>query len=303
MENNSEILVTVGVITYNSEITIIEALESVKNQSYHNIELIISDDASCDETVSLCDNWCRKNKSHFVRTEILTIKENTGVPSNINRIIKTANGHWLRLLSGDDVLLPNCIETLLFHSNVHPEFRWMASKYKVYNDIIDERHFDKKRSEREFSEQYLNLFKNDRLTFLHCMIRNHFIASPFFQISLLREIGGYDEKYRLCEDMPLTIKLLEKGYMPLFVNEYTMGYRRNSASITSTTGGQLFNFPFQKCKFEIVHDLCFKYLSNSEKKQSKHILSVYNFFYKLGLKNNKFNRQILRICLGIARRI
>ena len=52
--NNKFPLVSVVIITYNSEKTIIETLESIKNQTYKNIELIISDDFSKDNTVEIC---------------------------------------------------------------------------------------------------------------------------------------------------------------------------------------------------------------------------------------------------------
>ena len=64
-------LVSVSVITYNSSKTVLETLESVKTQTYPNIELIISDDCSPDNTVEVCREWIEQNKERFVRIEIL----------------------------------------------------------------------------------------------------------------------------------------------------------------------------------------------------------------------------------------
>lgn len=47
-------LFSIIVITYNSSVFVLETLESAKNQAYQNIELIISDDGSTDETVAIC---------------------------------------------------------------------------------------------------------------------------------------------------------------------------------------------------------------------------------------------------------
>ena len=78
-------LVSVPVVTYNSANTILETLESIKAQTYPNIELIISDDCSTDNTIELCLEWLELYKERFTRTEVLTVEKNTGVSANVNR--------------------------------------------------------------------------------------------------------------------------------------------------------------------------------------------------------------------------
>ena len=72
-------LVSIVVITYNSSEYVCETLESAKAQSYQNIELIVSDDASTDNTVPIVTKWIRENKSRFVCVEIVTSPSNTGI--------------------------------------------------------------------------------------------------------------------------------------------------------------------------------------------------------------------------------
>ena len=72
MENYSP-LVSVIVITYNSSKFVLETLESIYNQTYSNIELIISDDCSSDETINICQNWLYKNKNRFKNIELIDI--------------------------------------------------------------------------------------------------------------------------------------------------------------------------------------------------------------------------------------
>ena len=67
-------LVSVILVTYNSAKFVTETLESIKEQSYDNIELIITDDCSFDGTVEVCNNWIEKNKTRFVKTNIITVK-------------------------------------------------------------------------------------------------------------------------------------------------------------------------------------------------------------------------------------
>ena len=58
-------LVSIIVITYNSAKYVLETLESAKNQTYQNIELIISDDCSIDNTVDICTRWLNENKDEI----------------------------------------------------------------------------------------------------------------------------------------------------------------------------------------------------------------------------------------------
>ena len=69
--NDFYLLVSIVVITYNSSHYVLETLESIKSQTYKNIELIVTDDCSSDDTIFLCQNWIEKNKSNFVRTSLL----------------------------------------------------------------------------------------------------------------------------------------------------------------------------------------------------------------------------------------
>lgn len=76
MDNNQLLpLVTVCVVTYNSEDFILETLESIKNQTYKNFELIISDDGSSDNTLTVAKKWLEKNDKYFVRTHVVSTEK------------------------------------------------------------------------------------------------------------------------------------------------------------------------------------------------------------------------------------
>ena len=89
-------LVSICVITYNSSKTVLSTLESIKAQSYSNIELVISDDCSPDNTVEIVQQWLEENKSWFIRTELITVEKNTGVTGNVNRSCKNTQGKYVK---------------------------------------------------------------------------------------------------------------------------------------------------------------------------------------------------------------
>ena len=131
MEMNNQPLVSVLVITYNSAKFVLETLESIKAQTYQNIELIISDDCSTDNIVELCQKWVEENKERFVRTQIITSDLNTGVSANGNRGRDACQGEWIKGIAGDDLLMPNCVEDCVENFAIasvgsYQRFAWSA---------------------------------------------------------------------------------------------------------------------------------------------------------------------------------
>lgn len=85
-------LFSIIIITYNSSKYVLETLESAKKQTYQNIELVVSDDCSGDDTIKLCAQWIEDNKHRFIRATLVFSQENTGIAANCNRGLKTAKG-------------------------------------------------------------------------------------------------------------------------------------------------------------------------------------------------------------------
>ena len=67
----NDIIVSVVVITYNSADYVLETLESIKKQTYKNIELIITDDKSKDNTIEICNKWLDENSKEFIKSRII----------------------------------------------------------------------------------------------------------------------------------------------------------------------------------------------------------------------------------------
>ena len=134
MDNHSAPLVTIAVITYNSAKYVLETLESIKAQTYQNIELVISDDNSKDDTVHLCSHWINENKSRFFKTKLLTVDKNTGVTGNCNRALFEAEGEWMKDHAADDILLPDAIEKFVLFLDKTPEAKAVFGQIKTFVD-------------------------------------------------------------------------------------------------------------------------------------------------------------------------
>ena len=102
-------LVTVICTCFNHQDFVIESIKSVLNQTHKNIQLIVVDDFSQDNSVLVIEEFLKLN------TEILFIKnkQNIGVTKSFNNAMTFAKGIYFVDLACDDVLLPNCIENQL----------------------------------------------------------------------------------------------------------------------------------------------------------------------------------------------
>jgi len=105
----SNALITIGLPTYNRAATLKRAILSVLAQDYSDLELIISDNASTDETEFLCQELCRED----VRIRYLRQLENQGAAANFQTVLDHARGEFFMWLADDDWLDPRYLSECL----------------------------------------------------------------------------------------------------------------------------------------------------------------------------------------------
>lgn len=221
MDKTNHPLVSVFVVTYNAGEYICETLDSIKAQTYDNIELIVSDDYSSDETVSIANEWIAKNKERFVRTEVITVDYNTGVSANYNRAVKACRGEWVKNVDGDDLLRDNCIEKNIDFIIRHPEASIVFSNAYIFKgsystNIIGECIPEARKFFFTLSaeEQLKTLLKVNLLPSQTC----------FVKLDLLRA-HPYNENYFAIEDAPMWVYLTRDGEKIFYFDDITAYYR------------------------------------------------------------------------------
>lgn len=232
-------LVSVIVVAYNSSKTIEETLDSIRDQTYSPLELIISDDASPDNTVGICKAWLEKNKSRFVRAELALAKKNGGIPANMNRGIALAKGTYLKSIAADDILLPNCISDNVEFAKAHPGAKLIFSQIREFSvSSTGEKNLSKDvipPSALPFfalsaEEQHLELLDE-------CCLN---APSGFFDSALLKEFP-YNENYPAMEDWPKWYALTKLGEKIYFLEKPTVLYRVGDS--VSAANAQTFYSP------------------------------------------------------------
>ena len=121
-------LVSVILPVYNSEKYIFEAIESVLNQTYKNIEIIVIDDCSTDTSAEIINNF-NDNRIRYYKNE-----KNSGIVYSLNRAISLAKGKYLARMDSDDICLPNRIQEQVNFLNIHPEILIVSSWFMTFGD-------------------------------------------------------------------------------------------------------------------------------------------------------------------------
>ena len=226
-----EPLVSVCVITYNSQKTIIETLDSVKRQTYSNLELVISDDGSKDSTVSLVNEWLKNNSSSFVAAKLVVAKVNSGTAMNLNQAVTNSHGSWIKILAGDDLLQDNSITQFVNQAAAYQNIDFFVSQVKVFSDG------NANLSGIQSGYDYLHHLQHSSYSKKR-RISAHRLIYPgpawFFSRKLYESIGGFDKRYPFLDENPFSFNALKSGYNIQPVDERLVLYRVSSNSVSHT---------------------------------------------------------------------
>lgn len=223
MDNSSLPLVSVCVISYNSEKTIVETLDSIYAQSYENLELVISDDHSSDDSVSVCRRWLECHESRFTNSVLIVKNNNGGVAANLNTAVAAARGEWLKTIAADDLLLPDCIKdnlNFVFHNDNQGIVFSKILPFRTEGgaNILVDYNMPSRSAIPCYSlpakEQYERIL-------VRCFTPSN---SAFFKKSLLEEFS-FPEQYPFNEDDPLWLRMTKTGIQLCYFDKATVMYR------------------------------------------------------------------------------
>ena len=101
-------LVTVIACCYNHSAFVVESLESIRQQTYPHVQLIVTDDASTDDSPALIHDWIYR---HQIRCTYLRHQTNKGLCKTLNEALSHAKGKYIALLATDDLWMPDKLES------------------------------------------------------------------------------------------------------------------------------------------------------------------------------------------------
>ena len=131
MEHIERQLVSIGIPTYNSEDRLGPLLENFQRQTYQDLEIIVSDDASKDDTFGVCESYAAKDG----RIRCIRQQKNLGQLDNFPFVLKQATGRYFMWASDDDHWSEYFVEKLVRALNEHAECAVAMSSYaRVFED-------------------------------------------------------------------------------------------------------------------------------------------------------------------------
>lgn len=279
MENQSP-LVSICIVSYNSAKTIVETLDSAAAQTYKNIELIISDDCSKDNTLSIAKEWLDLNSSRFVRTEIITTPQNTGISPNCNRAWKAASGKWIKLIAADDIMVPKMTEIFIDYAQANPNDKVLFCLVEIFG--TDEKKSKTYKKSREMLDKVCKELQTANQQYKRLKISN-FIAGPmsFIKREVFENVNGYDEDILFIEDHPFWIKLAKVGYK-LTLIPYEAPLIMYRASETSIQGANP------------------KFMTSLRILQNKYLFcNPFYYIFKWGISQMYPTSIVSRICISV----
>ena len=132
-------MISVIIPVYNVELYIKQCLDSVINQTYTDLQIIIIDDGSTDGSKAICEEYANRDSRM-----VFISQENAGVSSARNKGIEQATGEWISFVDADDWLELNAYEKILDYSNKYdtPDLIFFNRKIMKNGMLVDYSDFE-----------------------------------------------------------------------------------------------------------------------------------------------------------------
>ena len=277
-------LVSIVVITFNSSEFILETLESAKTQTYHRIELIISDDCSKDNTVEICKTWLDINKERFVRTQIIKANKNTGTSANCNRGVSAAQGEWIKIIAGDDILDANIISKQIDYLKINTEIKILWTNVSIFYDTENGRKSETPSGLSKYRINKVGISAQEQFQ-IALRVNPVFVGGMLINRKVFLDVGMYDETYAVYEDLPFIHKVLRNGIPLHYMDIIGAYYRKHNNSVQIGQGQLLRNtYKLNVYKYQIN---ILKYYNNIVERLVRYIDAKYNLFFTSHISNKK----------------
>ena len=182
---SKEPLISVMMPTYNNGKYIKQAIESIYAQNYSNIEIIVVDDGSTDNTREIIKEY--KDIKYFYI-------EHKGIAPARNVALENSKGEYIAFCDSDDYWLPEKINTQIRYFNEHPDCQIVFTKYK---NIFENE--EVKKNKRAVHEKEVE------------KIYKHYLSSSIIKKILFDKYGNFVEKFKTGEDSEFIYRIKNGG--------------------------------------------------------------------------------------------
>jgi glycosyltransferase involved in cell wall biosynthesis len=242
--------VSVIIPTYNRALYLLEAIESVLMQTYDDIEIIVIDDGSTDDTRDKLKPYQNSIRYKYI--------ENGGPARARNVGMQMATGRYIAFLDSDDLYYPYKIKIQADFLDIHEDIAMVSSEFSAFNDnrLLDEFHLQKyHRSAYADSEAtYDNIYSKstsmadaglslkgweDRRVYIGDVFDKYYdelilsTNTVMFRKSLLKSVEPQHEPYWFFEDYEFVLRIA-KSHRVAFIDVPTYKLRYHAAQLSTT---------------------------------------------------------------------
>lgn len=214
-------LVSVAIITYNQKEYLKECIESILEQDYTNIEIVIADDCSTDGTQEMLREYDREYPNKFV---LKLSDKNQGITKNSNLAHFACSGKYIAWMGGDDLMLPEKIKKQVDYMESNQDCTICYHNLDVFQSETNETlYFLNRKSHYEGDVNTIIKFGcfNGACS---TMIRKN--KAP---------INGFNELLPIASDWLYWVECLHNGGTINYINEVLGRYRRHNNNVTGKT--------------------------------------------------------------------
>lgn len=215
MNTNATPLVSVLMPVYNAERYVVEAVESILNQTFTDFEFIIINDGSTDRSLEILQLYARQDK----RVRLIS-RENQGLVKTLNEGVDLAVAPYIARMDADDISYPDRLFKQVNFLNEHPNYVVVGSRTQLIDEDGDP----------------LSLFSlhttHKEIDLAHLQGRGGAIAHPaaMFRKNEFNAVGGYRLEFIHAEDLDLWLRMAEVGELGNLPN-LLLDYRQHLTSI------------------------------------------------------------------------
>lgn len=211
-------LVSIIIPSFNRKTLIEETMESVRTQSYEELEMIVVDDGSTDGTSHVVKSWIEKHGKK--RARLIVLQKNAGKSSAVNRGIKESGGTYIAVLDSDDLLEQEAVEKQVDFLERHPECGMVFGPARIIGkdgvEIAIEGTWGLNRETHDLVGACGDL---------HSRVNSIVSSSVLMRRSILERVGGLDVGLRFTHDWDLWIRIADAsriGFLPTPVVRYRL---------------------------------------------------------------------------------
>ena len=277
MEDKDWPSVTVFSLVYNTGKYVVEALEAVKRNGYPNLQHIIIDDFSKDNSVQIVDEWIKLHNYDCVFVKHVA---NQGVCKTLNEVLRLSSGKFIFGIS-DDLINDNYIKTSVeILQNAGDDYCVAFCNSSVIDENGKDLGID------HYGSHGISMDNVPTEYAFESIIQSNFIngIGALYRRQYIEEVGGYDESLYF-EDWDLHIRLLRK-YKVKKIDQILTQYRRRSNSISTGT-----NYKYYESLILITIKLMNEKFAEPQLLK-KNLIDFAEYYFRFGGRSGKIYRKV-----------